>query len=144
MLKGILAIAGQPGLYRLVAEARNRIIVESLNTGKKIPVSTSAKISSLEDIAIYTIENDVPLKEVLKNIHDLENGGKTLDPKSTPQDLKKYFRNVLPSYDEERVYISDLKKVFTWYNILHENSLLDFTEEPKEETAEEKDGSVSE
>ena len=132
MLKGILAIAGQPGLYRLVAEARNRIIVESLINGKKLPVSTSAKISSLEDIAIYTIENDVPLKEVIKNIHDHENGGKALDPKSTPVELKKYFRTVLPTYDEGRVYISDLKKVLTWYNILQENSLLDFTQEDPE------------
>ena len=132
MLKGILAIAGQPGLYRLVAEARNRIIVESLINGKKLPVSTSAKISSLEDIAIYTIENDVPLKEVIKNIHDHENGGKALDPKSTPVELKNYFRTVLPTYDEGRVYISDLKKVLTWYNILQENSLLDFTQEDTE------------
>ncbi|GAP70748.1 hypothetical protein BA6E_125182 [Bacteroidales bacterium 6E] len=129
MLKGILAIAGQPGLYRLVAEARSRIIVESLINGKKLPVSASAKISSLEDIAIYTIENDVPLKDVLKSIHDHENGGTALDPKSTPAELKKYFRTVLPTYDEGRVYISDLKKVLTWYNILQENSLLDFTQE---------------
>ncbi len=137
MLKGILAIAGQPGLYRLVAEARNRIIVESLINGKKLPVSTSAKISSLEDIAIYTIENDVPLKEVLKSIHDHENGGKALDPKSTPVELKKYFRTVLPTYDEGRVYISDLKKVLTWYNILQENSLLDFTQEDPESNEKE-------
>ena len=137
MLKGILAIAGQPGLYRLVAEARNRIIVESLINGKKLPVSTSAKISSLEDIAIYTIENDVPLKEVIKNIHDHENGGKALDPKSTPVELKNYFRTVLPTYDEGRVYISDLKKVLTWYNILQENSLLDFTQEDPESNEKE-------
>ncbi len=143
MLKGILAIAGQPGLYRLVAEARNRIIVESLINGKKLPVNTSAKISSLEDIAIYTIENDVPLKEVLKNIHDHENGGKALDPKSSPAELKKYFRTVLPSYDEERVYVSDLKKVLTWYNLLQENTLLDFSQEDTEVT-ENDDNSDSE
>jgi hypothetical protein len=136
MLKGILAISGQPGLYKLVAEAKNRIIVESLLTGKRMPASPTAKISSLEDIAVYTQTSDMPLKDVLKKIHEHENGGQAISAKSNDNDLKKYFGTIISDYDKDRVYISDIKKIFIWYNILQENNLLDFSEVEEESTNE--------
>lgn len=128
MLKGILAISGHPGLFKLVAESKNRIIVESLLTGKRVPASQTAKISSLEDIAVYTKGSEMPLKEVLKKIFDHESGGLAISAKSKDTELKKYFEVIVPDYDKDRVYISDIKKIFLWYNILHEQQLLDFSE----------------
>jgi len=132
MLKGILAISGQPGLYKLVAEAKNRIIVESLLTGKRMPASPTAKISSLEDIAVYTQTSDMPLKDVLKKIHEHENVGQAMSAKTNDNELKKYFGTIITDYDKDRVYISDIKKIFIWYNILQENNLLDFSEGEEE------------
>ena len=129
MLKGILSISGQPGLYKLVAEAKNNIVVESLDNNKRMPVYSTSKISALEDIAIFTTREDLPLKEVFKAISEKENGGVAISPKSSDKDLKSYFQVVVPDFDKERVYVSDIKKVLNWYNILQEKNLLDFTEE---------------
>jgi hypothetical protein len=129
MLKGILAISGQPGLFKVLTEGKNGVIVESLLTGKKQTAFASAKMSTLEDIAIYTTSEDFPLKEVFKKINELANGGPAIGANSKPEDLKKYFEKVLPDYDRERVYVSDIKKVLTWFNLLQEKGLLDFTEE---------------
>ena len=129
MLKGILAISGQPGLFKLLAESKNNIIVESLETGKRMPAYSTTKISALEDIAIYTDTEDVPLKEVLKAIYEKEDGGKSISHKSSGNELKNYFEEVLPNYDRERVYVSDIKKVILWYNILQEKEMLDFSED---------------
>lgn len=129
MLKGILAISGQPGLFKVITEGKNGVIVESLLTGKKQTAFASAKMSTLEDIAIYTTSEDFPLKEVFKKINELANGGPAIAANSKPEDLKKYFEKVLPDYDRERVYVSDIKKVLTWFNLLQERGLLDFTEE---------------
>jgi hypothetical protein len=148
MLKGILAISGQSGLFKKVAEGKNHIIAESLLTGKRMPVHSSSKVSSLEDIAIFTDSGEKPLKEVLKKIFDHENGGKTIDHKSPDPELKKYFTLVVPDYDQDKVYVSDMKKVVLWYNILHDKELLDFTEEEEasspEDTAKEPDNSSDE
>ena len=129
MLKGILAISGQPGLFKVLTEGKNGVIVESLLTGKKQTAFASAKMSTLEDIAIYTTSEDFPLKEVFRKINELANGGPAITANSKPEDLKKYFEKVLPDYDRERVYVSDIKKVLTWFNLLQERGLLDFTEE---------------
>lgn len=129
MLKGILSISGQSGLFKLVAEAKNNIIVESLDTGKRMPVYSTVKVSALEDIAIYTETGDVPLKDVFRAIYDKENGGPAISPKSSGPELKKYFGEVVPEYDRERVYVSDIKKVLLWYNTLLEKEMLDFSEE---------------
>lgn len=136
MLKGILSISGQSGLYKLVAESKNNIIVESLETKKRMPVYSTVKVSALEDIAIYTDTGDMPLKEVFKSIYDHENGNVALSPKASGKELKKYFEEIVPAYDRERVYVSDIKKVLLWYNSLHEKDLLDFSEseEDKENT----------
>ncbi|MEN8118059.1 MAG: DUF5606 domain-containing protein [Bacteroidota bacterium] len=140
MLKGILSISGHSGLFKMVAESKNNIIVESLETKKRMPVYSSAKVSALEDIAIYTYEGDVPLIEVFKSISDKEEGGTALSPKSSGNELKAYFEEVVPEYDIDRVYVSDIKKVLLWYNNLQAQDLLDFSElvEEKDES-EDKD-----
>ncbi len=129
MLKGILAISGQPGLFKMITESKNSIIVESLDTGKRMPAYSTSKISALEDIAIYTETEDVPLKDVFKAIHEKENGGASISHKKSGNELKKYFSEILPEYDKDRVYTSDIKKVIQWYNILHEKEMLDFSED---------------
>lgn len=133
MLKGILSISGQTGLFKLVAESKNNIIVESLETSKRIPVHSTSKVSALEDIAIYTENGDVPLKSVFKAIYEKENGGLALSPKATGNELKSYFGKVVPEYDKDRVYVSDIKKVLLWYNSLQVKELLDFTEQNETE-----------
>ncbi|MGM0622061.1 MAG: DUF5606 domain-containing protein [Bacteroidota bacterium] len=137
MLKGILAISGQPGLFKLVAESKNNIIVESLETGKRMPAYSTSKISALEDIAIFTDTDDIPLKDVFKAISEKEDGGKAINHKSSSKELRDYFAEILPAYDRERVYVSDIKKVLLWYNTLQEKDMLDFSEE--EETEENND-----
>jgi hypothetical protein len=134
MLKDILAISGQPGLYKLVSNAKNGIIVENLETGKRMPTYATAKVSALADIAIYTADGeDKPLREVLKSIREKENGGLAIDPKVSNDELKNYFETVMPEYDKERVYVSDIKKVFQWYNTLQKLSMLDLFDEKAEE-----------
>ena len=128
MLKGILAISGQPGLFKVLSEGKNGVIVESLLTGKKQTAFASAKMSTLEDIAIYTTSEDFPLKQVFKKISDMENGGPAIQTTVKPEEMKKYFEKVLPDFDKERVYVSDIKKVLVWYNLLQEKGLLKFDE----------------
>ena len=135
MLKGILAISGQPGLYKVISEGKNNVVIESLLTGKKSTAYADAKMSTLEDIAIYTSTEDVPLKKIFRKISDKENGGQAISAKASPEELKNYFEEVLPDYDKERVYGSDVKKVISWYNLLHEKGLLVFEDETSEEEA---------
>jgi hypothetical protein len=141
MLKGILSISGQSGLFKMVAESKNNIIVESLDSLKRIPVHSTSKVSALEDIAIYTENGDVPLRDIFRAISDMENGGQAISPKSSENELKAYFDKVVPEYDKNRVYISDIKKVLLWYNTLQQKELLDFSE--TEEESKEKDSEVS-
>ena len=131
-LKEILSVAGKPGLYKTIANTKTGMIVESLIDNKRIPVYASDKISNLEDIYIFTTETEKPLKEVFKIIYDREKGEKCISHKEDDRKLKEYFGQVLPDYDKERVYTSDIKKVFAWYNLLIENKLLDFTEKTEE------------
>jgi len=133
MIKGILAISGQSGLFKMLSEAKNSIIVESLETQKKMPVYSTSKVSSLEDIAIFTEKGDVPLKEVFKAIYEKENGGEAISHKSSANELKSYFEKIVPDFDKDRVYVSDIKKVLLWYNLLREKEMLDFSEEEKPE-----------
>lgn len=139
MLKGILAISGHSGLFKMVAESKNNIIVESLDTKKRFPVYSTSKISALEDIAIYTHESDVPLKDIFKTIAEKEDGGQAISVKASGNELKAYFEEILPDYDNDRVYVSDIKKVILWYNTLQENDMLDFSEDEEvEKEGEEK------
>jgi hypothetical protein len=129
-LKEIMAISGHPGLYRFISQARNGIIVESLEDKKRMQAFSSMKVSALDEIAVYTEKEEIPLARVLKLIHDKESGGESISYKSDQGSLKAYFAEVLPDFDRERVYISDIKKILTWYNILHKHDLLKFNEEP--------------
>ncbi len=128
----VIAIAGMPGLYKVVGQTKNGVICESLVDKKRIPAFNSHKISSLTDISIYTTGEDKPLKDALQAIFDKEKGEKCLDPKTTDEKgLREYMKTVIPDYDADRVHTSDIKKLFTWYNLLHGSGLL---------TAEEKEG----
>ncbi len=137
-MKGILAISGQPGLSKLIAEAKNCIIVESLLTGKRMPVYSTSKVSSLADIAIFTETGEVTLKEVLKKIFEKEEG-KELAVNDSGADLKAYFEQILPDYDRSRVYTSDIKKVVLWYNLLLKKELLNFDEEEQKSVQDTKE-----
>lgn len=133
MLKQILSIAGRPGLYKLVNQGKNMLIVESLMTGKRTPAYARDKVISLGDISIYTVDEDVPLANVLQSIKD-KNEGKKVDMDSIG-DIREYFATVLPEFDDERVHTSDIKKVFAWYNQLvdaGEDSFIDEEEESEE------------
>ena len=133
MLKTILSISGKPGLFKLISQAKNMLIVESLQTGKRQPAYAHEKIISLGDIAIFTDEEDVPLSEVLNAIKEKENGAKvTLDIKIADNEtLRAYLAEVLPNFDRERVYPTDIKKLISWYNLLVETGNTDFVEEEK-------------
>ncbi len=132
-LKEILSISGKPGLYKVISQIKNGVIVESLVDKKRLPAYASDKIGNLEEISVYTTEKEKPLKEIFKAIFEKENGGKAIDHKSDDKVLKAYFEQVLPEYDKERVYCSDMRKIFAWYNILHGSNMLVFDEEAKTE-----------
>jgi hypothetical protein len=140
-LKDILSISGEPGLYKFVAQGRNAIIVEHLETKKRKTASGSAKVSSLEDISIFTEREDLPLGKAFDLIFEKENGGAAIDSKSDPAKLKAYFGEILPEYDKDRVYMSDIKKVIVWYNILHKLGML-VREEPETEKDKEKESEL--
>lgn len=136
-LSKILSISGKTGLYKLVGEAKNNLVVESIPEGKRTPAFPHERISSLQEISIYTAKEDVPLKEVLKNIYELKEGKAVESPKKMDSNaVKTLFEEVLPDYDQDAVYVSDMKKVFNWYNILLNGDLLDFTEEEEEKKAD--------
>jgi hypothetical protein len=133
-LSGIISIAGMSGLYKVIAQSKNGLIVESLVDKKRIPAHSTNKVSSLEDVSIYSTGDDVPLKEVFQKIYDMEKGGVAIDHKSADADLRSYFKKAFAEYDEERVYTSDIKKVLMWYNILQKEGMLDKKEEKEEES----------
>ena len=134
-----MSISGKGGLFRFLAQARNGVVVESLLDKKRHVAPATARVSALEDIAIFTTEEDLPLCDVFMKIHEKEAGGVAIDPKSSSEELKGYFSEILPDYDEERVYMSDIKKVFVWYNRLHQFELLEVIEkEEDDEQSEEK------
>jgi hypothetical protein len=135
-LKEIMSVSGQSGLFRFISQGRNGIIVESFTDKKRSFINASSKVSSLEDIAIFTSEEEVPLKQVLKSIFELEKGGSAPDQKSSPAELKAFMEKILPTYDQERVYVSDIKKLVTWYNALLSLNMLSFEEEPAIEKAD--------
>jgi hypothetical protein len=130
VLKDILAISGEPGLFRFIAQGKNAIIVEHLATKKRSSAYASAKVSSLEDIAIFTDNEDMPLGKVFDLIYEKENGGAAVDSKTDGLKLKVWFEGILPDYSKEKVYTSDIKKVALWYNTLHNLNLL-VKEEPE-------------
>jgi hypothetical protein len=137
ILKDILSISGEPGLFRFVAQGRNAIIVEHLETKKRRTAPGSAKVSSLEDISIFTEKDDLPLGKIFDLIYEKESGGLAIDSKSDANKLKAYFEEILPEYDKNTVYVSDMKKVVLWYNILQKLGQL-VKDEPESAKDEEK------
>lgn len=138
MLKDILAISGQPGLWKLVSQTAKGIVVENIETGKRIPAFQTSKVSALDDIAIYTEGEEVPLVDIFQKIYKIENKAATsIDKKSSNDEVKEYFEDVLPEYDKEKVYISDMKKVIGWYNTLLKANMINFDEKKEEAPKEE-------
>lgn len=138
MLKTILSISGRPGLFRLVNRGKGMLIVEELATGKRVPAYARDKVISLGDISMYTDDGeDVPLYEVLESLK-AKTDGKAVDVKAfaSDGDIREYFGEILPNFDRERVYTTDIKKLFSWYNILVSAGLTDFAPEEETETAE--------
>lgn len=142
MLKTIVSISGKPGLYKLVSQGKNMMIVESLTADKKrFPAYAHDKMISLGDIAMYTDADEIPLKDVLTSIKEKENGvAATIDIKKASQDeLRTYMTEILPDYDRDRVYLSDIKKLISWYNILISNGITEFQEEAEEKKEEDQE-----
>ncbi|RNC89530.1 MAG: hypothetical protein ED555_08625 [Allomuricauda sp.] len=135
-LEKILSIGGKPGLYRLLTQTRSGFVGESLLDGRRISVGLRNNVSLLSEIAIYTLEEEVPLREVFQKIKEKEEGGKTsIGHKEEKIKLEEYFFDVLPNYDEDRVYASDIKKIIQWYNILHDKGITDFSESDDEDAS---------
>ena len=138
----VLTISGKPGLYRLLSHGRNMFIVECVDASKKrVPVYNSDQVVMLDDIAIYTDTEELPLRNVFAKIYEKENGVLPFDLKlTTPEEMVAYFETIIPDYDRERVYLTHIKKMFSWYNILVANGVVDFVAEEQEgeqaETAE--------
>ena len=131
-LSKILSIGGRNGLFKVVSQAKNAVIVESLNDNKRFPAFGHENISSLEEISVFTTGEDITLKDVFKAFHDKLEGKPAIDPKSDNTALKKFFLLMVPEFDQERVYLSDIRKMVSWYNVLLEHQLLDFTEKSNE------------
>ncbi len=137
-LDKILSIGGKPGLFKLVTQTRSGFVAESLLDGKKITVGLRNNVSILSEIAIYTLDEELPLRDVFQKMQLKEKGGKTSIPhKSEKIALEEYFFEVLPNYDEDRVYASDIRKVIQWYNLLHDNGITDFSSDVEDASSEE-------
>lgn len=132
-LDKILAISGKPGLYELTAQTRGGFVAKSLLDGKKIAVNMRHNVSILSEIAIYTYTEEIPLGEVFQKIKEKEDGKQTISHKASKNEMESFFSEILPDYDEDRVYASDMKKIIQWYNILIENGMTDFSKEQKSE-----------
>ena len=135
-LEGILNISGKPGLFKVISQAKGRVIVESLIDSKRIAIHSNSKANTLQEIGIYTYNDTKPLSESLDSIAQKENGKESFSHKSSTEELSKYFREILHNYDEERVYISDIKKIIQWYNIMQSVDLIKIPKKSKEKSKE--------
>jgi len=126
-LKDVISISGMSGLYKVVAQSKSGFIVESIADGKRSPVSSAQRISTLGDISIFTTKDELPLREVFLKIKQTDGGKVSVSSKAGNDELKKYFKNIVPDFDEQKVYPSDIKKVVTWYELLQDK--VDFTKE---------------
>ena len=134
-LSKILAISGKPGLYKMLTQTKAGFIVESLTDGKRFPVFAHERVSTLEEISIFIAgDEDMPMKEVLRKIFDKLEGKSGLDSGADSKALKSFFLEIVPNYDQERVYVSDIKKTLAWYNLLLEKDMLEFKDEETETT----------
>lgn len=143
MIKKIISVSGKPGLFHLVNQGKNMLIVEALGSGKRQPIYARDKVVSLGDISIYTTEGDEPLAQVFENV-SAKAEGKPVDLKAFADDaaIRGYFAEILPTFDNDRVYTTDIKKLLSWYNLLIANGITEFVaknpaQEPEEKAAEE-------
>ena len=136
IVEGIISVAGKPGLYKVVGQTKNGVIVEGLADNKRLAMNSSSKMSALQDIAIYTYTEEIPLVDVLDMIRKKEAGKPTIGHKSSSNVLLSYFREILKDFDEDRVYPSDIKKVISWYNTLQKAGLAIEAVEEKDEAVE--------
>jgi hypothetical protein len=137
-LEKILSVSGKPGLFRVLSGGKSAIIAESLADGKRQPILSTQRVSALADISMFTQEEDVPLRDVLLRMKEMYKGGPALNHKAEGAELRASMKKVLPDYDEERVYDSDIRKLFQWYNLLQSKDMLEFAEAVAEAEEEEK------
>ena len=139
MFKKIVAISGKPGLYKVLSQGKNMLIVESIIDSKRLPAHSTDKVIVLNDISMYTETGDKPLREIMEALKAKENGAKAkIDPKTDANSLRTYFGEIVPDFDRDRVYPSDIKKLIQWYNLLVETENADFSAEIDEEKPLEK------
>lgn len=138
-LEGIISVSGKPGLYKVISKKKSGLVVESIPEGKKLNIFALDKVSALEDISIYTYEDDIPLMDVYAKLYELEEGKHSVGHKESPEVLKNKMIEILEDYDQDRVYTSDLKKLFQWYNLLVSANLLQ-GEAENEKESENKEG----
>lgn len=139
-LEKVLSISGKPGLYELTAQTRGGFVAKSITEGNKISVSVRHNVSLLSEIAVYTYTEEVPLGTIFQKMYEKEDGKTAIDHKASKKELESYFAEVLPDYDVDRVYQSDIKKIIQWYNVLVSNGFTDFSkgEEKSAESSTEK------
>ncbi|MDA3906835.1 MAG: DUF5606 domain-containing protein [Bacteroidales bacterium] len=135
-LSKILSISGKPGLYKMITSTKNGVLVESLIDEKRIPAFSHERISSLEEISVFTETEDVPLKEIFHSIFNITNNQQALSHKSSANELVGFFESVLPNFDRDRVYASDIKKIIQWYNLLQTKGLVDLAEDVEAEESD--------
>lgn len=137
-LDKIIAIGGKPGLFKLLTQTKSGFVAESLTDGKRLTVNLRNQVSVLSEISVFTLEEEKPLPEVFELLLQKENGSTTsISHKADKLALEEYFFEILPNYDEDRVYVSDIKKIIRWYNILVEHKLFEISEDPKPDNEEE-------
>ena len=132
-LKEILTVPGMSGLFKMIATTKTGFIVESLTDGKRMPVSTTQRVSALGDIFIYRNDEEMPLAEVFKKIKETDGDKLAVNPKGSDDELKKYFKKIVPDFDEGRVHTSHIKKMLSWYEILKDKIDFDKKEEDGDE-----------
>jgi hypothetical protein len=140
-LEDIISISGKPGLFEVKAKAKNRIIAESLTDRKKIPVLALNTITSLNEISVYTLEGDIPLGMIFKTMHEKKEEVAIIAEKASADELKAYFKKIVPNFNQERVYVSNIKKIVQWFSFLEENNF-DFSKIEIESEVEEKEENV--
>jgi hypothetical protein len=137
-LDSIISVTGKPGLYKVLSQIKNGLIVESIDDGKRVPIHATDKVSALSDISIYTNDGDMPLEEIYGVIFKKTDGKVAVNHKAAPEELRSFMADVVPNYDSDRVYNSDLKKMFQWFNVLVEKGLLVPAKDEKEAKATDK------
>tara|TARA_B100000965_G_C19176411_1_gene576944 strand:+ start:102 stop:539 length:438 start_codon:yes stop_codon:yes gene_type:complete len=141
-LEGILYVSGKPGLFKVVSNTKNTVIIESLTDKRRRPIHSQTQANMLEEIGIYTYNDTKSISDIFDKIAEKENGDKTISHKSSENELTSYFREILNDYDEEKVYLSDIKKVFQWYNTIHNAGLINMPKKKNNKKKNSKPNSI--